>query len=127
MLNHNSENNGVNGTGTRCEGPSPGRCSPAQHRRPGRHLATARMRWNKEVDKVVMECFYRSKPFDEEGKSIRGYRQRIFREWKGRGMFESTEQRVCDQARAIRRNGWLSELELEAIKRQVEDESQDDL
>ena len=42
-------------------------------------------------------------------------------------MFESTEQRVCDQARAIRRNGWLSELELEAIKRQVEDESQDDL
>ena len=42
-------------------------------------------------------------------------------------MFESTEQRVCDYARAIRRNGWLSELELEAIKRQVEDESQDDL
>ena len=38
-------------------------------------------------------------------------------------MFESTEQRVCDQARAIRKNGWLSELELEGIKRQVEDES----
>ena len=33
---------------------------------------------------------------------------------------------MCDQARAIRRNGWLSELELEAIKRQIEDESQDD-
>ena len=42
-------------------------------------------------------------------------------------MFQSTEQRVCDQARAIRKNGWLSELELEGIKRQVEDESQDDL
>ena len=42
-------------------------------------------------------------------------------------MFESMEQRVCDQARAIRRNGWLSELELEAFKRQIEDESQDDL
>ena len=39
-------------------------------------------------------------------------------------MFESTEQRVCDQVRAIRKNGWLSELELEAIKRQVENESQ---
>ena len=39
-------------------------------------------------------------------------------------MFESTEQRVCDQARAIRKNGWLSQLELEAIKRQVEDEFQ---
>ena len=62
-----------------------------------------------------MECFYRSKPFDEEGKPIRGYRQRMFREWRDRGMFESTEQRVSDQARAIRKNGWLSELELEAI------------
>ena len=42
-------------------------------------------------------------------------------------MFESTEQRVCDQARAIRKNGWLSELELEAIKKHVEGESQSEL
>ena len=41
-----------------------------------------------------------------------------------RGLFESTEQRVCDQARAITKNGWLSQLELEVIKRQVEDEFQ---
>ena len=39
-------------------------------------------------------------------------------------MFESTEQRVCDQARAIRKSGLLSQLELETIKRQVEDEFQ---
>ena len=39
-------------------------------------------------------------------------------------MFESTEQRVCDQARAIRKNEWLSQLELETNKRQVEDEFQ---
>ena len=31
---------------------------------------------------------------------------------------------VCDQEKVIRNNGWLSELELEAIKKQVEDESQ---
>ena len=48
----------------------------------------------------------------------------MFREWRDRGLFESTEQRVCDQARAIWKNGWLSQLELEAIKRQVEDEFQ---
>ena len=47
------------------------------------------------------------------------YRKRMFRESRERGMFESTEQSVCDQARAIRNNCWLSELELEAIKRQV--------
>ena len=53
-----------------------------------------------------MEYFYRSKPFDEEGKPVRGYRKRLFRKWRERGMFESTEQRVCVQARAIRKNGW---------------------
>ena len=64
---------------------------------------------------------------DEEGKPVGRYRQRIFREWRDRGLFESTEQCVCDQPRAIRKNGWLSQLELEAIKRQVENESQGEL
>ena len=93
-----------------------------QQRETGCHQVTAGMKWNKDVNTVVMECFYRSKPFDEEGKPVRGYRQRMFGEWRDRGLFESTEQCVCDQARAIRKNGWLSQLELEAIKRQVEDE-----
>ena len=74
-----------------------------------------------------MECFYRSRPFDEERKPVRGYRQKMFREWRDRGLFELTEERVCDQARAIRKNGWLLQLELEAIKRQVEDEFQGEL
>ena len=39
----------------------------------------------------------------------------MFREWREWGMFESTEQRVCDQARAIRKNDWLPKLEMEAI------------
>ena len=124
MSNQNFENNGVNGTRPLGEGSSPSRCFLVQQREPGRHQVTARMKWNKEVNKAVMECFYRSKPFDEEGKSVRGCRQRMFREWRDRGLFESTEQRVCDQTRAIRKNGWLSQLELEAIKRQVEDEFQ---
>ena len=34
-------------------------------------------------------------------------------------MFELTEQRICDQARALRKNGWLSELELEEIWQMV--------
>ena len=29
-----------------------------------RHQATAAMKWNKEVNMVVTECFYRSKPFE---------------------------------------------------------------
>ena len=127
MLNQIFENKGVNRTGTPCEDSSHDKCFPAQQRGPGCHPATVRVKWNKEVNKVMMEMFYRSEPFDEEGKSIRGYRRRMFREWRERGLFESTKQRVYDQPRAIRKNGWLSELELEAIKRQVEGESQGEL
>ena len=37
-------------------------------------------------------------------------------------MFDSTEQRICDQARAIRKNGLLTNVELEVIKRRVLEE-----
>ena len=37
-------------------------------------------------------------------------------------MFNSTEQRNCDQARAIRKNGCLTNVELEVIKRRVLEE-----
>ena len=94
MLNKIFENNGVNGTGTPCECPSPSRCSPAQQWGPGCHPVTARVKWNKELNKIVMECFYRSKSFDEKAEPIREYRKRMFREWRERVMFESAEQQV---------------------------------
>ena len=94
MLNKIFENNGVNGTGTPCECPSPSRCSPAQQWGPGCHPVTARVKWNKELNKIVMECFHRSKSFDEEAEPIREYRKRMFREWRERVMFESAEQQV---------------------------------
>lgn len=53
---------------------------------------------------------------------MRGYRQRLFREWQEIGLFESTEQRICDQARTIRKNGWLTELEIEVRKREISQE-----
>ena len=124
ISNQNFENNGVNGTKPLGEGSSTGRCFLIQQQVPVRHHVTARIKFNKEVSKIVMECFYRSKQFGEEGKPVRGYRQRMFREWRDTGLFESTKQCVCDQARAVRKNGWLSQLELEIIKRQVEDECQ---
>ena len=66
-----------------------------------------------------MECYFRSNPVNENGRPVRGYRQRLHREWKERGLFEATEQRICDQARAIRKNNWLTEVEIEAIKRRI--------
>ena len=71
-----------------------------------------------------MEWFFRSKPFHDDDKPIRGYRQRLMQEWKEHGVFEITEKRLCDQAKAIRKNGWLSDLELENIRRMIEAESE---
>ena len=39
--------------------------------------------------------------------------------WKDKGMFDIREQNLCDQARMIRKNEWLSAVELEMIKRYV--------
>ena len=71
-----------------------------------------------------MEWFFRSKPFHDDDKPIRGYRQRLMQEWKEHGVFEITKKRLCDQAKAIRKNGWLSDLELENIRRMIEAESE---
>ena len=69
-----------------------------------------------------MECFFRRKPFGDDGKPIRGYRQRMMQEWKEHRVFQITEQRLCNQARALRENGWLSDLEFENIRRMIETE-----
>ena len=87
ILNQIFENNGINGMGAPCEGPLSGGCSSAQEHGPGHHPVTARVKWNKEVNKVVMGCFYGSKLFDEEGKPGREYRKRMFTEWRESGMF----------------------------------------
>ena len=44
----------------------------------------------------------------------------MIQEWKEHGVFEITEQRLCDQARALGKNGWLSNLELENIRKMIE-------
>ena len=124
MSEINNLHNTDAGAGTSGDRPRSGRCSPVRQRGPGRHPVTVRTKWSKEVNKVVMECFFRSKPFDSNGKPIRGYRQRMMREWRERGDFDVTEQRLCDQARAIRKNGWLSDLELENIQRLISDNNE---
>ena len=40
-------------------------------------------------------------------------------EWKEHGVFEITEQRLCDQARTIRKKGWLSDVEENQTERGI--------
>ena len=70
-----------------------------------------RKKWEKSVNKVVYECYLRSDP------KKRGFRKRLKQIWDERGVFEVTEQRLADQARAIKVNNWLSDLEIEEIAR----------
>ena len=52
MSSQNFENNDINETRPLGEGSSTSRCFLVQHREPSRHQVTARMKCNKEVNKV---------------------------------------------------------------------------
>ena len=127
MLNQIFQNNDMNETGTLFKGLSPGRCSPTQQQGPGRDPATARVKWNKKVNKAVMECFYRSNHLIRK-ESLLGNTEREYLEngEKGECLNQQSNVHVTRQGQ-IRKNGWLQELELEAIKRQVEDKFRSEL
>ena len=44
-------------------------------------------------------------------------------EWKEHKVFEITEQRLCDQARDIKKKGWISDFAPENIWRSIDGES----
>ena len=69
---------------------------------------------------MAIERYYKLNPVDGNGVPFKGYRQRIYREWFEQGPFgDATEKRICDKARAIRKNGWLKEAELEMMERRI--------
>ena len=122
----------MNGAGSVSEGLSSGRCSVEQQYRPGRNHPNAvitRMKWIEEVNVAIMEYVYLSKSFTEKGKPIRGYRQRMHRIWKETKLFSVSEKRLGDKGRMIRKNEWLTAIELEEIRRVIrkEERGEDDL
>lgn len=72
-----------------------------------------RHQWTHSEKVVLMECYYKSKIYG------RGYMKRMLEFWNHRGMFERTEEQLASQARAVEKNGYLSEEELKAIKKKV--------
>ena len=62
---------------------------------------------------IVMECYLLSEP------NIRPYRKRMLSLWLQKGMFWVSQQRLVDQANTIRRNSWMTELEIEKLERKV--------
>lgn len=56
---------------------------------------------------------------DENCAQIMGYQQRIHDQCKERRMFQFTEQRTCDQAKAIRKECLFKNVEFETMKRRL--------
>ena len=50
---------------------------------------------------------------------IKRYRKRMLSLWLQKDMFWVSEQRLVDQANTIRRNSWMTELEIEELERKV--------
>ena len=72
------------------------------------------MKQEKAVKKIVFECWIRSDPTKIK------YSQRIKKTWDEIGAFLVTEQKLADQARQIRTNKWLTDMEIEETKRKLE-------
>ena len=62
----------------------------------------------------IMECYFCSNP----GRL--GYRKIMLELWNSKSLFFTTGQQLVDQDNNIRKRGWLTEIELEEIKRNIE-------
>ena len=115
MSSNEIETNDVNRSRLAEQGSSSGRCS--RQGNIGRYHAnpviSKRRKWTSQENKIVMECYLLSEP------KIRGYRKRMLSLWLQKGMFWVSEQRLVDQENAIRRNSWMTELEIEELERKV--------
>lgn len=80
---------------------------------------------NKEINKVVMELYFRSRKTDENGIPLKWYSKkkgclkqpRILKSSANISkIFEPKEQRKCNQTRLRQKNRWVSEMEVEATR-----------
>ena len=124
--NINEIDNGVDETGIIFdEGFSPGRvtCVGEQAvlgRQPTTvHDKTVKRKWSKADYKVAMECFLRAQ------KGGRGVGKRTLDLWLDRGMFDISENNLMNQIRVIKKKQWLTSVEIEEMKRLIENGSQE--
>ena len=83
---------------------------PARRQRKPRTENSTRHTWSKEDNSKLMKLYYQSVP------SRSGYRKRLHSLWNDAGLFPCTVQRLADQARSIRNNNLLSDIELMEIQ-----------
>ena len=115
MSSNEIETNNVNESQLTEQGPSSSKCSREgnishHHANP---VISRRRKWTSQENKIVIECYLLSKPKN------RGYRKQMLSLWLQKFMFWLSEQRLVDLANIIRRNSWMTELEIEELERKV--------
>ena len=105
----------MNGSRHAEQGPLSGKCSRkndigCHHANP---VIRKRRKWTSQENKINMESYLLSEP------KIRWYRRNTLGLWLQKHMFWVSEQRLVDQANTIRRNSWMTELEIEELERKV--------
>ena len=81
-----------------------------------------RRKWTKEDYVMAMECKFRA----ENVGITWGLGRKVHEYWNQKGMFEIEEKILMNQIRAIVSKGWLTQLEMETIKRNVRRGSQNE-
>ena len=115
MTTKQTETNDANGSQLAEQVPSSSSCSRQGNN--GRYhtnlvISKQRKRSSQE-NKIVMENYLL-----RENK-VRGYKKCMLSLWWNKGMFWVSEQRLVDQANAIHRNSWMTELEAEELERNL--------
>ena len=115
MSSNEVETSDLNGSQLVEQGPSSGSRSRQEnigchHENP---VIGKRRTWTRQENKIVLECYLLGEP------KIRGYRKRMLSLWLQKGMFWISEQRLVDQANTIRKNIWMTELEIEEPERKI--------
>ena len=117
MPNQEIKNNVVNRSGTTsCEGvalsiygvfdPTSAGCQQATYQ------TKKRMKWETGLNKIVIECWIKI-------ESTKKYRERMKKTWDKIGVFPVTNHRLAGQARWIRKNKWLTDIEIEEIRKKL--------
>ena len=122
MDNASIQVNGVNEAVLDSDCLSPGTDSVHTQADPGRYSTTAsqaRRKWSDEDNRIAMMCYIASEP------KQRGYRKRMVKIWEEQGTFRVTEQRLADQVRTIMKFGWMTDAQIEELRKYVNSQCKD--
>ena len=115
MSSNEIETNYINGSQLVEQGPSSDRCSRLGNidRHHANPVISKRIKWTRQENKFVMKYYLLIEP------EIRGNRKRMLSLWLQMGMLQVSEQRLVNQANTIRRNSWMTDLQVEDLERKV--------